>query len=76
MTGLPSLKAAEVIRALRRAGFEVTRIKGSHHVLRHGKDPSRGTVVPVHAGRDIKRGLLRKIIGDAGLTVDEFKALL
>jgi predicted RNA binding protein YcfA (HicA-like mRNA interferase family) len=33
-------------------------------------------VVPVHAGKDIKRGLLRKIIGDAGLTVDEFKALL
>jgi predicted RNA binding protein YcfA (HicA-like mRNA interferase family) len=65
-----------VIRALRRAGFEVARIKGSHHVLRHCDDPSRGTVVPVHAGQDIKRGLLRKIIGDAGLTVDEFKALL
>lgn len=44
--------------------------------MRHRDDASRGTVVPVHAGRDIKRGLLRKIIGDAGLTVDEFKALL
>ena len=73
---LPSLKADDVIRALRRAGFEVARIKGSHHVLRHRDDPSRGTVVPVHAGRDIKRGLLRKIIGDARLTVEEFKALL
>ena len=73
---LPSLKADDVIRALRRAGFEVARIKGSHHVLRHRDDPSRGTVVPVHASQDIKRGLLRKIIGDAGLTVEEFKALL
>lgn len=73
---LPSLKADQVIRALRRAGFEVTRIKGSHHVLRHRNGPSRGTVVPVHAGQDVKRGLLRKIIGDAGLTVEEFKALL
>lgn len=44
--------------------------------MRHRDNPSRGTVVPVHAGRDIKRGLLRKIISDAGLTVDEFKALL
>ena len=73
---LPSLKADQVIRALRRAGFEVTRIKGSHHIIRHRDDGSRSTVVPSHAGKDIKRGLLRKIIADAGLTVDEFKALL
>ena len=73
---LPALTAAEVIRALRKIGFEVTRIKGSHHVIRHREDPIHGTVVPVHAGRDLKRTLLRKIISDAGLTIDEFKALL
>ena len=56
----------------------MTRIKGSHHILRHrdAENRGRGTVVPVHAGKDIKRGLLRKIIGDTGLTVKEFKALL
>jgi hypothetical protein len=32
--------------------------------------------VPVHQGKDIKRGLLRKIISDAGLTVEEFRAFL
>ncbi|MFM9941546.1 MAG: type II toxin-antitoxin system HicA family toxin [Hyphomicrobiaceae bacterium] len=73
---LPVLKADEVIRALLKAGFQVSRIKGSHHILRHRDEPNRGTVVPVHVGKDIKRGLLRKIISDAGLTVDEFKALL
>jgi len=73
---LPALAPGDVIRALKKAGFEVTRIKGSHHIMRHRDDPTRGTVVPVHAGRDIKRGLLRKIIGDTGLTIDEFKALL
>ena len=73
---LPSLPPNEVIRALKKAGFEVARIKGSHHLLRHRDDPARSTVVPVHAGRDIKRGLLRKIISDTGLTIDEFKALL
>ena len=46
------------------------------HFMRNRNDPRRSTVVPVHAGKDIKRGLLHKIIGDAGLTVDEFKALL
>jgi predicted RNA binding protein YcfA (HicA-like mRNA interferase family) len=55
---LPSLKADEVISALRKAGFEVTRIKGSHHIMRHRNDASRGTVVPFHAGKDIKRGFV------------------
>ena len=73
---LPSLSANDVIRALKTAGFVVSRIKGSHYILRHSNDAGRSTVVPVHAGRDIKRGLLRKIINDAGLTVEEFKALL
>ena len=73
---LPALKADEVIRALRKAGFDVVRVKGSHHILRHRNDASRTTVVPSHAGRDIKRGLLHKIIDDAGLTIDEFAALL
>ena len=33
MTRLPALKGSEVIRALRRAGFAVVRIKGSHHIF-------------------------------------------
>ena len=73
---LPALKGGEVVRALEKAGFDVTRVKGSHHIMRHLADASRSTVVPVHAGKDLKRGLLRKIITDAGLTEDEFTALL
>jgi predicted RNA binding protein YcfA (HicA-like mRNA interferase family) len=69
MTTLPSLKAEEVIRALEKAGFYVVRVRGSHHILRHRTDPSRSTVVPVHAGKDIKRRLLRKIIGDVGCSL-------
>ena len=33
------------------------------------------TAVPMHPG-DLKRPLLKKIIQDAGLTEDEFRALL
>jgi predicted RNA binding protein YcfA (HicA-like mRNA interferase family) len=76
MSELPSLKGDDVVRALRKAGFVVARIKGSHHIMRHRDDPRRGTVVPVHRGKDIKRSLLRKIISDVDLTVDEFKSLL
>jgi predicted RNA binding protein YcfA (HicA-like mRNA interferase family) len=73
---LPALRGDAIVRALRKAGFEVVRIKGSHHIMQHGTDPWRRTVVPVHAGKDVKRGLLHKIIGDTGLTIDEFVALL
>ena len=73
---LPSLRGEEVIRALRKAGFDVVRIKGSHHILEHLSDPRRRTVVPVHSGKDLKRGLLHKIIDDAALDVDEFLKLL
>jgi len=40
-----------VVAALRKAGFEVARIKGSHHFLRHAD--GRGSVVPVHSGETI-----------------------
>jgi predicted RNA binding protein YcfA (HicA-like mRNA interferase family) len=73
---LPTLRGETVVRVLKKAGFAVTRIKGSHHIMAHPDDPARRTVVPIHAGQDIKRGLLRKIIEDAGMTVDEFIGLL
>ncbi len=47
---LPSLRGEAVIRALKKAGFNVVRIKGSHHILEQTDDPARRTVVPVHAG--------------------------
>ena len=63
------------MRALERGGFVVIRIKGSHHVMRHSIDRSRTTVVPVHGNEDLGRSLLRKILSDVRLTVDEFIAL-
>jgi predicted RNA binding protein YcfA (HicA-like mRNA interferase family) len=72
---LPSLGAREVIRALNRAGFVVSRTSGSHCRLIHSNDPSRKVTVPVHSG-DLRRGTLRAIINQAGLSVSEFIALI
>jgi predicted RNA binding protein YcfA (HicA-like mRNA interferase family) len=63
-----------VVTALRKAGFEVARIKGSHHFLRH--PDGRGTVVPVHGGETIGPGLLTAILRDAELDREDFIALL
>jgi len=72
---LPSLRPKEVIRALQRAGFFVARTSGSHCRLIHQTDPVRKITVPVH-NNDLKRGTLRAIIAQAGLTVPEFIKLL
>ena len=73
---LPILKARDVIRALERAGFVISRTKGSHCRLIHRDDPARATTVPIHGSRDLPRGTLRDIIDQAGLSVDDFCALL
>jgi predicted RNA binding protein YcfA (HicA-like mRNA interferase family) len=75
MSRLPSLNARKVVRALKRAGFVEDRQKGSHLVLIQPETKAR-TVVPVHAGRTIKEPLLRAILRDANLSVDEFIELL
>ena len=72
---LPALTARAVIRALERAGFVVSRTSGSHCRLIHGGDPTRKVTVPVHGG-DLKRGTLRGIIAQAGMTVAEFLSFL
>lgn len=66
MSRLSTIKGTELIRILRKFGFEVVRIKGSHHFLRH--PDGRCTVVPVHRGETIGRGLLAQIIRDCELT--------
>jgi mRNA interferase HicA len=75
MPKLPSLTARKVVRALKRAGFVEDRQRGSHLVLIHSQTKAR-TVVPVHPGRTIKESLLRAIVRDANLSVDEFIELL
>jgi predicted RNA binding protein YcfA (HicA-like mRNA interferase family) len=74
MPQLPVLRSREVIDALRKAGFEAVRQKGSHVRLRH--PDGRVVTVPMHSGQDIGRGLLRKILRDADLTVEELLRLL
>jgi len=73
---LPSLRAREAIHALERAGYAISRTSGSHCRLVHTGDPARRVTIPLHGSADLKRGTLRSIIAQAGLTVAEFVALL
>jgi len=72
---LPSLKPREVLQALRKAGFFVHHVSGSHYVLKHPDNPAIRVTLPFH-GRDLKRGTLLAIIEEASLTVEAFIDLL
>jgi predicted RNA binding protein YcfA (HicA-like mRNA interferase family) len=74
MPKLPSLTGKTVIKALEKVGFQVVRQKGSHVQMEH--EDGRLVTIPVHAGKTIGRGLLRKILRDAELTREEFIVLL
>lgn len=74
MSILPILAAGMVMRKLVRAGFRFLHVKGSHYFFHH-PIKNRITSVPLHGGKDIGRNLLRKIIKQAGLSIEEFLKL-
>ena len=75
MTALPVISGREVVKALGRAGFRVIRQRGSHVRLeKRIEDGLIKLTVPLH--KRLKKGTLRRIIKDSGLTVQEFNVLL
>ncbi len=62
---IPTMGSDDLIRELKKAGWYVTRVKGSHHVMKHGSKPGHITVP--HPKKDLGTGLVRKIRKQAGL---------
>jgi predicted RNA binding protein YcfA (HicA-like mRNA interferase family) len=74
MAKLPRITARQAISAFEKAGFQTVRCK-THNIMQ--KDGVDGSVsIPMHQGKTIGVGLLSRQIKVAGLTVDEFIALL
>lgn len=57
------MKDKDLLKLLKKNGWSVISIKGSHHKLKKGSDK---IVIPIH-GKDIKKGLLHKIMKETGL---------
>lgn len=66
---LPSLTAQKLLSVLQKHGFTPARQSGSHVILKH--PDGRRVTVPVHKGRDLGRGLLRQIMRDASLAIED-----
>lgn len=72
---LPVLSGKDVIKVLKKVGFEEKRQKGSHIILaKETEQGKKAVVVPNH--REIDKGTLLEIIRQAGLQREEFLKLL
>ena len=73
MSKVRPAKPSEIMWVLEKVGFRLVRQSGSHAIYRH--PDGRWTTVPVHPGKDVAKGVLRKILKDAGLAIEEFERL-
>lgn len=75
---LPNLSGKDVVKALKKAGFEIVGRKGSHLRMKKERssptDPPHTVIVIMH--KEIARGTLGHILTKAGLTREEFLKLL
>ncbi len=60
-------------KILNHLGFALIRQKGSHAYFHH--PDGRATVVPFHKGEDLGRGLIRAILRDIDLSLEEYARL-
>jgi predicted RNA binding protein YcfA (HicA-like mRNA interferase family) len=74
MPKLPRIKPKQLIRALKRLGFVLDRIQGSHPTL-YRDDQSSPVTVPMH-NRDMKTGTLHAILRDAKIRVEDLIKVL
>ncbi|MEO6788354.1 MAG: type II toxin-antitoxin system HicA family toxin [Chthoniobacteraceae bacterium] len=67
----PVCSAKDVIRVLRKAGFQIVAQAGSHQKWRHAN--GRQVIVAMHGSKPIPVGTLRSIIEGSGLDADDFR---
>lgn len=71
---LPVISGSDAVRAFAKIGYQFDEQHGSHMILRQASPPHRRLSIPNH--KELAKGTLRALIREAGLTVDEFAALL
>ncbi len=76
MSRIPRVTGKEVERVLLSLGWYRHHSKGSHFFYKHTALPNARVTIPMHAGQILAPKLLKGILEDAGLSVEEFIKLL
>jgi predicted RNA binding protein YcfA (HicA-like mRNA interferase family) len=71
---IPPISPNKLVKILEKEGFKIIRQKGSHVIMINSRKTR--IVLPVHPGKDIKPGLIRAIIREAGISREKFLKLL
>ena len=73
MTRITVIPSKKMVAILLRLGFEFDRQRGSHAYYKH--PDGRAVIVPMHAGEDLGKGLIREILRSIDLSVEEYERL-
>ncbi|GHV07528.1 hypothetical protein FACS1894217_08520 [Clostridia bacterium] len=71
MPELPLISAKKFLALLLKYGCEEVRVRGSHHRVLNPKN-GKSSVLPVHSGRDLKRGTFAGILRQLGIDSTDF----
>jgi predicted RNA binding protein YcfA (HicA-like mRNA interferase family) len=66
---LPRITSKEIIRIIERGGFTLSRSSGSHHIYKNAA--GRRTTVPVHAGKILHPKVLKSILWEMDMSVEQ-----
>ena len=71
---LPRVSAADAVRVLEKAGFFLARQSGSHRIYKNAE--GRRATIPFHSGKVLHPKILKSILRDTDLTVEEFLEMM
>lgn len=71
MPKVPRVTGKQALAAVKKCGFELINVRGSHHYLRK-PNGSKLVIIPIHAGETIPPKTLQSILEQAEIDVEEF----
>ncbi|MBC7555162.1 MAG: type II toxin-antitoxin system HicA family toxin [Taibaiella sp.] len=69
-----AVTAKQLVKALQKKRFALDNQTGSHAIYKN--ENSVRVVVPIHGKKDIGPGLLRQILNDANISLEELEKLI
>ncbi|KAB2943037.1 MAG: YcfA-like protein [Candidatus Methanoperedens nitroreducens] len=71
---LPRVTANEIIKIVEKLGFRFSRQSGSHKIYKN--EEGKRVTIAYHSGKILHPKVVKSILVDAGLSVDEFKKMM
>lgn len=73
--GIDPVKPELLIKVFNELGYYVSRIRGSHHVMKK-EGAKLSVVIPIHGSNDVPKGIVKNCIKNAGITNEKFLEIL